>query len=229
MKNGINLILDPNLSFHDLLERIAEKFKESGKFFGKSRLALSFDGRELDDNEIRQILDTITECSDLDIVCVRSKEDAPETTQAQPEPSQPLYRTSKAPAAAESMIEEAQNVGVFYRGNIRSGQELYFDTSIIVLGDVNPGSVVVSAGNIIVLGALKGAVTAGSGGDRKAFVAALYMNPVQIQIADVLARCADSEDILHPAVKDYEPMMATVYEDTILIEPISRNVLKQIY
>jgi septum site-determining protein MinC len=127
------------------------------------------------------------------------------------------------------MIEEAQNVGVFYRGNIRSGQELYFDTSIIVLGDVNPGSVVVSAGNIIVLGALKGAVTAGSGGDRKAFVAALYMNPVQIQIADVLARCADSEDILHPAVKDYEPMMATVYEDTILIEPISRNVLKQIY
>ena len=46
-KYGINLILDPNIAFVDLLKAVIEKFKESEKFFKNSKLGISFEGRRL--------------------------------------------------------------------------------------------------------------------------------------------------------------------------------------
>ena len=46
-KYGINLILDPNVSFRELLAAIIEKFKESEKFFKNAKMAISFEGRRL--------------------------------------------------------------------------------------------------------------------------------------------------------------------------------------
>ena len=45
--------------------------------------------------------------------------------------------------------------GKLYKGTLRSGQVLESETSIIILGDVNPGATVVSKGNVVVLGTLK--------------------------------------------------------------------------
>ena len=58
----------------------------------------------------------------------------------------------------------------------------------MVLGDVNPGGKVVAKGSVIVLGSLKGNIFAGVDGNENAFVVALEMNPMQIKIADVIAR-----------------------------------------
>ena len=74
--------------------------------------------------------------------------------------------------------------GKFYKGTLRSGQVLEAGSSIIILGDVNPGATVVSKGNVVVLGTLKGTIHAGAAGNEGAFVAALNMNPMQIRIAD---------------------------------------------
>lgn len=61
----------------------------------------------------------------------------------------------------------------FIKGTLRSGQVLESETSIIILGDVNPGATVVSKGNVVVLGALKGTIHAGATGNEASFVAAL--------------------------------------------------------
>ena len=50
------------------------------------------------------------------------------------------------------------NTGQFFKGNLRSGQVLDVETSIIILGDVKAGAKVVSKGNVIILGSLKGNV-----------------------------------------------------------------------
>ena len=65
------------------------------------------------------------------------------------------------------------------------------ETSIIIIGDVKAGAKVVSKGNVIILGSLKGNVYAGSSGNTNAFVVALDMDPVQIRIADTIARSSD--------------------------------------
>ena len=67
-KYGIVVVLDESMDFGKLLEKVGEKFKESEKFFDtKSKLAISFEGRTLSNNEIKSLLDVISENCDIQI------------------------------------------------------------------------------------------------------------------------------------------------------------------
>ena len=86
----------------------------------------------------------------------------------------------------------------------------------------------------MVLGALKGIAYAGADGDPSCFVAALEMDPVQIKIGDHIGRSADKKEPAKgfrrkaKAETAAVPQIATVYEQQILIEPISSGLLKNI-
>ncbi len=64
-------------------------------------------------------------------------------------------------ALNDRLAELNNNMGQFFKGNLRSGQVLEFDTSVVILGDINAGAQVVSTGNVVILGALNGNVYAG--------------------------------------------------------------------
>ena len=107
--------------------------------------------------------------------------------------------------------------------------------SIIILGDVNPGATVVSKGNVVVLGTLKGSIYVGAGGNENTFVAALSMDPMQIRIADYIARNSDNPDKKDKKKlqkkkdkQDDQPMIAYVDAGNIYIEPITKEVLADI-
>ena len=117
--------------------------------------------------------------------------------------------------------------GRFYKGTLRSGQVLESETSVIILGDVNPGARVISKGNVIVLGSLKGNIFVGAAGNENAFVAALSMEPMQIRIGDVIARCADNAPVKKKKAED-KPKIAYVEDGNIYIEPITKEVLNDI-
>ena len=55
-KYGINLVLDPEIGFDELLKDVVEKFKASSTFFKNAKLALSFEGRKLSEEEEKQIV-----------------------------------------------------------------------------------------------------------------------------------------------------------------------------
>ncbi len=69
-KYGINLILSPEAAFDELLEAIIEKFKASANFFKNAKLAISFEGRQLSDDEQQQIIAAIEENTTIEILCV---------------------------------------------------------------------------------------------------------------------------------------------------------------
>ena len=71
--NGIRLHLNPDLDFEDLIKEIAAKFNQSRHFFRDARVALAFEGRELTDDEERQIITTIQLNSDIEILCIIGK------------------------------------------------------------------------------------------------------------------------------------------------------------
>ncbi len=77
---------------------------------------------------------------------------------------------------------------LYVQMTLRSGAEIRHDGSVIVLGDMNPGSAVIAEGDILVWGKLRGTVHAGSGGNAGAIVMATQMQPSQIRIADFVAR-----------------------------------------
>ncbi|MGB4658048.1 MAG: septum site-determining protein MinC [Mobilitalea sp.] len=211
-KYGINLVLSPDVPFEELKLLIAEKFKESSKFFENATMAISFEGRELSSGEQTEILDLIEENTEMHIVCIIDND--PET--------EDRYR--KALDSKVKVMETSNNTGQFYKGILRSGASLEVDTSIIVIGDVNHGAKVEAQGNIIILGSLKGNAFAGTSGNTNSFVIALDMSPTQIRIADTIARAPDKP------VKDEvkETKIAFLEEGNIYIEPLTKSILNDI-
>lgn len=218
-KYGINLILDPDVGFEQLLLDVSRKFEQAESFFKGARMALSFEGRELTQEEELRIVDMITRSSSLSIVCIIDND---------------KLREQRVREVMERQEEEdAVRCGHFYKGTLRSGQILECEASIIILGDVNPGAKIISRGNIVVLGSLKGNAYAGAGGSPMAFVAALLMDPVQIKIGDVIGRSADKA--FWPGRKkrkrqepDMDPQVAIVKDGNIYIEPITKGLLNNL-
>lgn len=218
-KNGINLVLDQKMPFDELLQEIRTKFIDSEKFFKNASIAISFEGRPLTQEEQLLIVDTIQQNTTITIVCIMDHDELMDEV---------IKRRMDA-----YVEEHSPQTGRFYKGTLRSGQQLESETSIIVLGDVNPGAKVIAKGNIVVLGALKGNAYAGADGSAGCFVAALEMDPVQIKIGDYIGRAADKKDTpkgIRRKTKEQTPVpqIATVYEEQILIEPISTGLLKNI-
>ncbi|HIT90931.1 MAG TPA: septum site-determining protein MinC, partial [Candidatus Merdenecus merdavium] len=130
-------------------------------------------------------------------------------------------------AVEQKISERATSDGQFYKGSLRSGQILEVETSIIILGDINPGANVVSKGNVVVLGSCKGSVSAGAAGNKKSFVAALHMQPLQIRIGDYAARSTpkrtnDKGDF------EMNPKIAFVRDGHIYMKAITKDVLGSI-
>ncbi len=241
-KYGIVVVMDEREEFHEIKNQLATKLKESEKFFGNGTMAVSFEGRNLNDQERRELLEVIEESSNLNIACVIDEN--PELTQffkksveknekmvdnREDGGADPVEETSADNRSAmytatgihEDDYVEAGNTGKFFRGTLRSGQLLESDTSVVIIGDVNPGATVSAGGNVIILGSLKGTVSAGLGGDRNAFIVALDMAPVQVRIGNTIARCSDKQ-------KKTKAQTKIAYlddEGNIFIDPLSRDLL----
>lgn len=213
---GINLILDDSISFAELERAVLEKFKESEKFFKNASIAISFEGRTLSKEEELALLDLIAKYTSIHVVCVVDHDEVREQ----------LYKNK----IDTYYNEVADNTGEFYKGTLRSGQVLKCDSSIVIIGDVNPGAKIIARGNIVIIGALKGNAYAGAAGDESCFVTALTMDPVQIKIGNVIGRSADKGpwEAIRSRKRAFEPQMAIVCDGNILIEPITRELLNNI-
>jgi len=77
---------------------------------------------------------------------------------------------------------------LFHEGTLRSGETLEADGDLLVLGDVNPGAKVSAGGDVMILGRLRGIAHAGISGNNQAKILALQLKPLQLRIADKLAR-----------------------------------------
>ena len=213
---GMDIQLDPDVPFLELTEALNRKFSDSSKFFKGARMAVSFSGRTLSRTEEARILKIISDTTDIEVVCIIEKNEKNEL----------MYKS----VVEQTLSNIQKKEGQFYRGTLRRRQILESDSSIVILGDVNPGARVVSKGNVIVLGTLKGNVYVGASGNESAFVAALSMDPMQIRIGDVIARSSDSQPARSLRKKKPEdtPKIAFVEDGNIYIEPITKEVLNDI-
>ena len=84
---------------------------------------------------------------------------------------------------------EAEPSGLsIHRGTLRSGDHLQVQGSLLVLGDVNPGARVSAGGDVRVWGRLRGIAHAGCRGAQDARIVALQLRPLQLRIAEAVAR-----------------------------------------
>jgi len=91
-------------------------------------------------------------------------------------------------ATGNAMASKTVDPLTVHRGTLRSGDHLQVEGSVLLLGDVNPGARISAGGHVLVWGRLRGMAHAGCGGDRSARIVALQLRPLQLRIADAVAR-----------------------------------------
>ena len=111
------------------------------------------------------------------------------------------------------LIDPKKKEDILHEGTVRSGDRISSNGNLCIIGDVNPGAIVSAKKNIYVWGKLLGIAFAGVRGDNNAFIASLYLNPLQLRIADVIAIGPKDKP------KNYYPEMAVIDNQTINIKP----------
>ncbi len=198
-KDGVTVLFQDDVPFEVLCEQLEKKVQEAGKFFDNVKTSLAFKGRTFSDEEEQELLRIITDHTTMEISFLKTE-------------SNELVQLT-------SLLEkqmEPYNLTKFHKGSLRNGQKIEFDGSVVLIGDVNPGAEVKATGNIIILGQLKGMAHAGCEGMTDAFVAAIYMAPVQLRIGDIITRFPEENKRGAKA-----PEYAFVQEGQIFVMPLS--------
>ena len=161
--------------------------------------------------ELRQLQDLLRP---MELVLVRVRSHAPETLVAaaalgletEPCAERPHRDAGRAdaPPAPDLLV---------HRGTLRAGDHLQAEGSVLLLGDVNPGARISAGGHVLVWGRLRGVAHAGVAGDRGARIVALQLRPLQLRIADAVAR--GPEDLPPPGLAE----QARLVDGEIRIDP----------
>ena len=203
-KAGMTVYLSPELSFEELIQAVKKKFKETSRFWGSAQMTLTLEGKNLTADEEFQIVNTITENSDIEIVCLIDANAAR------------IERCEKA--LNEKLMELSSSTGQFYKGILRSGDVLESEASIVIIGDVEKGARVTAKGNIIILGSLNGTAHAGIAGNINSVIVAFEMAPDQVKISDMNLSKTKSGKLIGRG-----PMMIQVENGRIFSEHIKKN------
>ena len=102
---------------------------------------------------------------------------------------------------------------ILYEGTVRSGDRISSNGNLCIIGDVNPGAIISAKKNIYVWGKLLGVASAGIHGNNNASISSLFLNPLQLRIADVIAIGPNNKS------KNSYPEIAVIDNQTIVIKP----------
>lgn len=198
---GIEIFLsnDEKIEFDTLLNELEEKIEKTKDVFKDVRCGLVIKGRKLSSTEEDQMVQLLRRKMNMSIDYINMDD----------------YYSSEIIRKDENDNKKDYAETMYYHGTLRSGQSLKCDSSVVIFGDVNPGSEVIAGGNLIVMGSLRGIVQAGQRSN-DAYIVAFDMNPKQLRIGDYIARAADEGD--DERIK--KPHKAYLANDQICIEPI---------
>ena len=112
-----------------------------------------------------------------------------------------------------SLISSNKKKDIIHKGTIRSGDRIFSNGDLFILGDVNPGAIIKAKNNVFVWGKLLGIAFAGENGNKDATISSLYLNPLQLRIDGVVAIGPKDKP------KDHYPEIAVLEKQAIIIKP----------
>ena len=213
-KNGLSIILDSDADFVDIRQAVAEKFKEASSFFKDAKMAISFENRVLSEEEEKALLFEINKNSQVEVLCVIGKNESTEK------------QFLKALTQLEENVASAGNIAQIYRGNVKNHKRVEVSETIVIFGDVNPGCIVNSDKDIIILGGLYGQANAGQDGKEGHFVLALEMAPERLTINHYSYHFQDKHK--WGIKQKIQPKIAFEKEGQILMDVVSKDVFQRL-
>ncbi len=175
-KEGIIIRISEKATYEESVECLNKKMPALKKLYNAEKTPIIVTGKILKNKEMDEIKTIINNDINVKVTFDSPKELG-------------LYGIKKA---FEKEIENSETK--FYKGNMRSGQRIESEGSLIVLGDVNGGAEVIAGENIVVLGVLRGLAHAGAKGNTKGIIAANRIECPQLRIANIVKEM-EKEDI----------------------------------
>ncbi|MBG1240714.1 septum site-determining protein MinC [Nostoc sp. NZL] len=179
------------LSWSDIWQQIRQRLNAGDRFrISNTPVHLMAQDRLVDARQLQELAEALSEVQ-LRLISVstsrRQTAIAAVTSGYSVEQLQPVSSLSSEPTA--TAIPQAD--ALYLEMTVRSGVEIRHPGTVILLGDLNPGGIVIADGDIIIWGRLRGIAHAGAGGNRECLIMALQMEPTQLRIADAVARAPE--------------------------------------
>jgi septum site-determining protein MinC len=211
-RDGMRLIIDPEATIEQIEQAIVERMANLGDSLSGMTMNIGLGSRSLDDGELVRLKNLLNENYGLEVKqVIGDSYDEPKVAKEPQIAGVPaLHREERVYNQFASTHEETR----FIRHTLRSGQvERALEGNMVILGDVNPGAEVVAAGDIIVLGTLRGVAHAGALGNTSSMIFALSLLPTQLRIGRFITRPPAGKQHRH-----HRPEIARVLEDSIIVE-----------
>ncbi|MDZ8110424.1 MAG: septum site-determining protein MinC [Nostoc sp. DedQUE12a] len=194
------------VSWSDIWQQTRQRLNAGDRFrISNTPVHLMAQDRLVDARQLQELAEALSDVQ-LRLVSVstsrRQTAIAAVTSGYSVEQLQPVTSLNTEPKA--TAIPQAD--ALYLEMTVRSGVEIRHPGTVIILGDVNPGGIVVADGDIIIWGRLRGIAHAGAGGNLSCLIMALQMEPTQLRIADAVARAPEKSPMqLSPEVAHITP------------------------
>ena len=209
-KDGLYIILKEEMDLSTIKYNLEKKIKPSKRFFEVANI-MNFKGKKLTQDEFDELKEIMEQEYGMTVIGSYNEKDYPVHEE---------HRAAKKPEILEQLPFDNVHKGeaLIVRATLRSGQLIQYKGDVVVIGDVNPGAHIKSAGSVIVMGTVRGIIQAGANGDYGAFIVAYKMQPSQLRIGDIITRSPDGM-----GSKSDNPEIALVKQGMIVVEPYLKN------
>ncbi len=206
----IFLIVERSANVQQLELELEKKLVDLSVFLeNQSRISVFFEGGEEQAPLIPFIIGKMKDRSlhirsiyfekPSDPVILPSKKDQTPSHDEKPQPPDPNRSFSSYPKME------------VYQGTVRSGQVVSSPGDFLIIGNVNAGSEVIAGGSIIVFGEIHGSVRAGQVATQGALIVGFSLQPLQIQIGDVI----------HSSIHSTDPSLCLLKNGHLTLAPIA--------
>lgn len=217
-KTGLVVTLAEEPTLEAVVSELTERLRQGAAFFRDARITLNIGARVLTAGEWQGLRDLLVAHGvALHNVVVTSELGRQGARAAGISIAAPVSagQAPKQPQVASAPPEEHN--GMLIKRTLRSGQSVRHPGHVVVLGDLHAGAEIISGGDIIVWGALRGIAHAGALGDAGSGIYALQLIPTQLRIAQYVARAPEA------AGDEVWPEAARVQDGQIIVESWSRS------
>lgn len=179
--NGIMLYLYEDMSFEEIYVAVRDKFLESKKFFGNSKLCLSFSGKPLTEEEETYIANLIEEVTDIKIMCIVQKEEDALS-----------HKAGRLLDKAMGLVPPQEYTKIKLNNDDREIQiiellpqtprKIKVSADILIMGNLKRGYNIKASGNVIVFGGVYGKLEM----DKDKVLICLDLDPDKLAIDGIL-------------------------------------------
>ena len=228
IKEGLLICVPDTLAWPAAMAQLETKLEEARDFWAGANAIVDIGDGKVEEPQLKRLQEMLMKRYRMQLVAAYANAEAALAAASALGLGTKASIVRRVPEGALVVEAGDQREGnaLYIRQTIRSGQVVRYDGTIVICGDANAGSELIAAGDIVVLGTLRGVAHAGAKGDEQARIFAVNLRPTQLRIAAHVARSPDAMEAAPPL--SYLPEVAAVRDGKIHISALRERLLNAV-